>query len=226
MKAHPLDRPVWSALTTQQTHLSLGGALARRFQPEINVFAAVADESEAALRALAALVAPGEHVYTLQATEMTQGGGLVCTHADAGVQMWLRAPIAPADAEGVEDLSLADSAEMCALTALTNPGPFLPGTPRMGRFIGVRRAGKLIAMAGERMAMDDFVEVSGVCVDPASRGLGLAGRLSALVAARIQARGQTPFLHAWKSNAPAITLYRKLGFALRREMCVAVWEKG
>ena len=95
----------------------------------------------------------------------------------------------------------------------------------MGRFIGVRRDGQLAAMAGERMAMDGLVEVSGVCVDPAFRGQGLAMRLSALVAGDIERRGLTPFLHAWKANAPAIALYRKLGFSLRREVNVAVMRR-
>jgi predicted GNAT family acetyltransferase len=54
----------------------------------------------------------------------------------------------------------------------------------------------------------------------------LARRLSAEVAASIQARGEQPFLHAWKSNAAAIALYESLGFELRAEVNVAVLERG
>ena len=59
-----------------------------------------------------------------------------------------------------------DVAEMLALTAATEPGPFLPATIRMGRYLGVREAGRLIAMAGERLQPDGLTEISAVCTDP------------------------------------------------------------
>ncbi|MGH6951577.1 MAG: GNAT family N-acetyltransferase [Vitreimonas sp.] len=222
---HPLDRPVWSALTTLQRSISEGGELARRYRRDVNVFAAALDESEAALRALGELVRPGESVISLQGPEIVAPPGMVIERAELGVQMWRRTAPQESGADDVAMLCVSDAAEMCALAAQTNPGPFLMGTVTMGRFIGVRRDGRLAAMAGERMAMEGLVEVSGVCVDPAFRGQGLAARLSALVAGDIQRRGQTPFLHAWKSNAAAIALYRKLGFDLRREVHVAVLRK-
>jgi predicted GNAT family acetyltransferase len=70
-------------------------------------------------------------------------------------------------------------------------------------------------MAGERFKVPGYTEVSGVCTDPDQRGKGYAGRLSAIVADRIRARGETPFLHAFASNRAAIQLYEKLGFRLR-----------
>jgi hypothetical protein len=38
--AHPLDHPIWSALTTRQQALAEGGALARRYPFAIAPFAA------------------------------------------------------------------------------------------------------------------------------------------------------------------------------------------
>lgn len=76
-------------------------------------------------------------------------------------------------------------------------------------------------MAGERMKQEGFTELSGVCTHPDARGRGLARLLSAWVAARIATRGETPYLHAYASNAAAIELYRSLGFTLHREMHVA-----
>ncbi|MFO1274404.1 MAG: GNAT family N-acetyltransferase, partial [Rubrivivax sp.] len=107
----------------------------------------------------------------------------------------------------------------------TEPGPFLARTHAMGRFIGVREQGRLLAMAGERFRPEGWTEVSGVCTHPEARGRGLARALSAAVSARIQARGETPFLHAWQSNVAAIRLYESLGFVLRCEVDVAVLEK-
>ena len=92
----------------------------------------------------------------------------------------------------------------------------------MGRFLGVRIGGRLAAMAGVRMRFSGHVEVSGVCTHPDFQGRGLGRRLSAAVAEDIAASGRTPFLHAWKSNDLAISLYRSLGFELRREVNVAV----
>ena len=72
------------------------------------------------------------------------------------------------------------------------------------------------------MRFPGYTEVSGVCTHPDFRGRGLARRLSAVVLADIEARGDQAFLHAWKSNGPAITLYESLGFELRTEVNVSV----
>jgi predicted GNAT family acetyltransferase len=134
--------------------------------------------------------------------------------------------LAPAGTE-VEavDLGDADAAEMLALAQLTQPGPFLARTHTMGGFVGVRLGGRLAAMAGERMRFAGCTEISGVCTHPDFRGRGLARRLSALVAQRIQQRGELPFLHAWASNRAAIALYESLGFELRTEVQVAVLQR-
>ena len=110
---------------------------------------------------------------------------------------------------------------MLALATLTEPGPFLPRTHTMGRFIGLRIDGRLAAMAGERMRFPGHVEVSGVCTHPDFRGRGLARTLSAAVAAEIQRRGDQPFLHAWTANTAAIALYESLGFAVRAAVNIA-----
>jgi hypothetical protein len=74
---HLLDRPVWSTLTTHHASLSEGNELARRFLPDINVFASSRDDTPASLRALALLVKPEESVVVLQAPEIVIPPGLV-----------------------------------------------------------------------------------------------------------------------------------------------------
>lgn len=230
---HPLDRPVWASLTTHLAPLSQGGELARRFDREVNLFASARDDDTAeALAALAGLVGPGERVFVLQVPTIAVPPGLVAVKRALGVQMVATRSLeaeaaAPlAHGEPIERLGDSDAADMLALAQLTEPGPFLPRTHTMGAFIGVRAQGALAAMAGERFRLPGYTEVSGVCTHPDHRGRGLARQLSAAVAARIQARGDQPFLHAWKTNTAAISLYESLGFVLRAEVNVAVLERG
>ncbi|MGH8291367.1 MAG: GNAT family N-acetyltransferase [Steroidobacteraceae bacterium] len=221
-----LDRPVWASLSAQHLPLSMGGPLARRYAPDVNLFASACDDTAAALAALTELVQPGERVYLLQVPDIIVPAGLMTIRAAKGVQMvaTLRIKTAMADDEVVE-LTDADAPEMLALAKLTEPGPFLPRTHTMGVFRGIRIDGRLAAMAGERFRFPGYTEVSGVCTHPDFRGRGLARRLSAAVAARIELRGERPFLHAWSSNRPAISLYQSLGFEIRAEVDVKVLER-
>lgn len=222
----PLDNPVWDSLLHRHADLSEGGALARRYAPDVHVFAAIDAPAPEAHAALAALIAPGQSAYLLRRDEIDLPAGFSVALRRPAVQMISIAP--PPSASGLDELfalSEADAQEMLALAELTKPGPFAIRTHRMGRFIGVRREGRLVAMAGERLRPRGFTEVSGVCAHPDVRGQGLARRLTALVVEQILARGETPFLHTWADNAPAIALYRTLGFELRAEMKVLVVKR-
>ena len=120
----------------------------------------------------------------------------------------------------------ADAEDMLALATLTAPGPFLARTNRLGGFVGVRDKGRLVAMAGERMKPGIFTEVSGVCTHPDHRGRGLAGFLMRVVAERIFARGEIPFLHSYASNAGANALYESLGFRTHQSIELTVLRRG
>lgn len=220
-----LDRPVWFSLTTAHRHFSEGDALARRYTSAVNFFASAADDGDEALAALASLVQPGTRVYIMQVPEVVVPPGLVAVKMAKGVQMVASEALSCERGSDIVTLSDDDAPEMLALATLTEPGPFRERTHEMGRFLGVRLDGRLAAMAGERMRFPGYTEVSAVCTHPDFRGRGLARRLSTAVAAAIQARGETPFLHAWKTNHPAITLYETLGFTWRCDVNVAVLER-
>lgn len=218
-----LDHPVWASLQ-HQPHWALGDERARRFKADINRFAASRDASPECLAALAELVQPGDDaIFIAQAPPIVVPPGLVAVKQAPGVQMLATRRLEPDD--GVELLGDADAVEMLALATLTEPGPFLPRTHTMGRFIGIRIEGRLAAMAGERMRFPGHVEVSGVCTHPDFRGRGLARRLSAAVTADIQQRGEQAFLHAWTSNTAAIALYESLGFVTRTTLNIAVLKR-
>jgi ribosomal protein S18 acetylase RimI-like enzyme len=108
-------------------------------------------------------------------------------------------------------LGPADSAEMAELVERTRPGPFAARTVELGGYLGVRREGRLVAMAGWRLQLPGFVEISAVCTDPLERGRGLASRLVRAVAAAARRQGSIPFLHVAEANTGAIRLYESLG---------------
>ena len=219
----PLDRPVWASLTTYHASASEGNELARRFVRDVNLFASSRDETPEAVAALAELVGADESVLVAQVAEIVIPPGLVAVKTAKAVQMVATGGV-PAETarEDIVKLTDADAPEMLALARLTEPGPFLPRTHTMGDFLGIRIDGRLAAMAGERMRFPGYTEVSGVCTHPDFRGRGLARRLSASVLAAIEARGDQAFLHAWKTNHAAITLYESLGFKLRTDVNIAV----
>lgn len=219
---HSLDNPAWSALCSRQKHLARSTGLAQRYDGDYAVFATVVNHSYEPLAALGALIARSGPAIVLEKDPLPPVPDTVVRKHRMGVQMVAEHP-APADPDfAFLELGDADAPEMLALATLTEPGPFFARTHQLGRFIGIRREGRLIAMAGERMKLLDFTEVSGVCTHPDFRGFGLAGKLMRIVAARIAARGEVPFLHAYADNISAIGLYERLGYRRRIDVNVTV----
>lgn len=223
---HVLDRPVWAALKGRQAGIALGDGRALRFAPDYGLFAAAADRSAGSLAALAALVPASGGLALVEAEAPPAVPG---TAAETR-RLWqmVAGGLTPAGAPdfAILDLTEADAPQMLALATLTAPGPFFARTHQLGDFVGVKTAdGTLITMAGERMKPDGFTEVSGVCTHPDHRGRGHAGALMRVVAGRILARGETPFLHSYAHNTGAIALYESLGFCLRREMIMTVLSR-
>jgi ribosomal protein S18 acetylase RimI-like enzyme len=117
--------------------------------------------------------------------------------------------------EKVEALGREDVEEMLVLTELTKPGPFSRRTIEFGQYFGIRHEGRLVAMAGERLRVPGFTEVSAVCTHPEFTGRGYARAVMAKVMQGIVGRGECPFLHAAEENARAIGVYEELGFRVR-----------
>lgn len=222
---HPLDKAIWAALSGPQTAFSEGGSLARRFRTEVSPFGSAADASAASIAALGALVPEDGELWLLEPALPAPPPGIEIVIADMGVQLIAQSFRAEGRAPAIEELGEADAEEMRALALLTKPGPFLPRTHTLGRFLGVRENGRIIAMAGERLKPEGFIEISAVCTHPDYRGRGLGASLTRAVGARILADGLTPFLHTYAANAGAIALYQRLGFAVRCEVPHAVWRR-
>lgn len=223
---HPLDRPIWTALTTRQAHLALEVGGIRRFPSAFAPFAATAEGTAESFARLAALVPEGEPIVLQQAAMIEPPPGLTLIRHAETVQMVARHVPEPASGLEVAVLGPGDAPAMLALAQLTKPGPFARRTHELGRFVGIRHEGQLVAMAGERMKAEAFTEISGVCTHPDHRGRGYAAVLMQHVARDILDRGETPFLHAFADNAGAIALYERLGFVTRWRPMLMVFQSG
>jgi len=214
---HPLDNPAWTSLTGPHETLAERKGRAARYLPDVAPFAALPLEPEPQDWAdLAALAGPGETVV-IAGPLRTPPEGWTVGMSLPGVQMDGSAMVVAPDPEAVV-LGAADVPEMLDLVARTRPGPFLERTRLTGTYLGIRRDGALVSMAGERMHPPGWTEISAVCTDPAFRGHGFGGRLVRAVGAVVRERGDIPMLHASADNVPAIRLYEHLGFTLRQNL--------
>jgi ribosomal protein S18 acetylase RimI-like enzyme len=212
---HPLDNPARAALLGPQAHLTERCGAVLRYAPGISPFVGLPDEpGPEDWTDLAKLIGAGSVAATAGVPVTPPPGWQLLMNVDA-VQLTGELVAALPDAEAIP-LGPADVPEMLDLVARTEPGPFLPRTIELGGYLGIRRGGALVAMAGERLRPPGWAEISAVCTDPAFRGHGLATRLTLAVAAAISARGEQPFLHAASDNVSALRLYESLGFRLRR----------
>ena len=225
---HALDNVIWNALTTRQAVFAEAHAEARRFVPEVASLAGFSEPTKEGYESLKGLLAGrGTIALFLDGPYRERSGWelvgsapllqMVCENGSAAQR-------ADSEPELVE-LSAADSAEMIELTALTKPGPFNKRTHELGTYLGIRRGAKLVAMAGERLKVPGFTEVSAVCTHPDHAGRGYAALLMTEVMRRIRSRGETPFLHVREDNARAIGLYERLGFRRRVVGHLAVLRK-
>jgi GNAT superfamily N-acetyltransferase len=221
-----LDNPIWSALTTDHAQLAVGGELARRYPDEIGPLSGMPEQSDAGYDALGPLAGPGGMVGLFFRETPRPPAGWTLVRGGALHQMVAAQPhgmtiAIPANAE-LRRLTADDAPAMVELATLTEPGPFRLRTMELGTFYGIFEAGRLLAMAGKRMHLPGYVEVSAVCTHPDARGRGYARLLMSRVMEEIVKEGKTPFLHSFADNYGAIRVYESLGFALRQRFELAV----
>jgi ribosomal protein S18 acetylase RimI-like enzyme len=226
---HPLDNVIWQALTTRHTQFAESHEDARRFVREVGPLGAFREHGPHGYESLAGLVGcRGEVGLFLDEPyadrpgwDFVVGAPLLQMIADNGVRE---------EPQHTPDLQLValgnkDSPEMIELTALTKPGPFGTRTHELGTYLGIRKDGRLVAMAGERLKVPGHTEVSAVCTHPEHTGKGYARVLMTEIMRGIRDRGEMPFLHVRGDNARAIEIYKLLGFRERKFGHFAVLRK-
>jgi predicted GNAT family acetyltransferase len=215
---HPLDNVIWKALTTLQSHLGVVNNRAGKFVAEVSILGGSADASNDAYQSLASLVGPGELVgLFLEEVPHLPPPWTVTAFGPMLEMVYERATCRENGRQELTFVRLGsgDVPEMLALTELTKPGPFAERTHEMGEYWGIRENGQLIAMAGERLRLPGYTEVSAVCTHPDHLGRGYATALISMLVRRICERGERPFLHVRADNSRAVQLYENLGFSKR-----------
>jgi ribosomal protein S18 acetylase RimI-like enzyme len=162
------------------------------------------------------LLVPGESVWLVgesypQVPELNFEGTLSC------FEMILPQQIRP-PGPAMEIVPLSDAREMVALTDAVFPGFFRGRTCLMGSYYGVRVDSELAAMGGERLMLDGYTEISGVCTRKEHRGRGLAAAVIWELVRNHRRDGIVSWLHVGSENRHAIELYLRMGFEVVREV--------
>ncbi|MBT1687620.1 GNAT family N-acetyltransferase [Dawidia soli] len=224
---HPLDNPVWSALTTGNKDIALGSDKVKFYRLDISLFAGLVENSADNLLKLHA-IAPGDAgvfgVVSFGNLDIPRSWTIA--HSVPVLQMVCEQPVYRAAATTpMADLSDEHIPQMLALAELTKPGPFRERTIDFGHYQGIFDGTRLVAMAGQRMHATPYAEISAVCTHPDYAGRGYAAQLIINQMKRIVGGGEIPFLHVTTTNERAIKLYESLGFTGRRELVVYFIEK-
>lgn len=222
---HPLDNVIWNALTTRQACFARGAGSARKFVGEVGPLSAFENGEQQGYESLAALIGDNDIAAVFSdGPYKARPGWEWIAGAPLTQMVWAdnHAPARANSSSEMVELGSSDAQEMIELTALTKPGPFGSRTHELGTYLGIRQDGRLVAMAGERLKVPGYTEVSAVCTHPHFLGRGYAGKLMTELMRRIGERGEVPFLHVRADNERAIALYERLGYRIRKKGHFAV----
>jgi ribosomal protein S18 acetylase RimI-like enzyme len=211
-----LNNATWDALHGPQSNIAEKTELACAYMEGYYNFAAIKEDTEKAYKELASIVSPGRIVaisrrdngHPIEYPEWNHLG------TPKGYRMVIETPIKVPDLP-IEKLTIDDAAEMIALTkSSSNTEDLTLNKIEVGDFYGIKDNGRVIAMAGERLQLEDYSEVSGVVTHPDYRKRGYGGGVTLYKCKQIQKMGKTPFLGVWETNTGAVRLYQKLGFKI------------
>jgi ribosomal protein S18 acetylase RimI-like enzyme len=226
---HPLDNVIWTALTSEQANFAEANQLAGRFPADVGPLAGLKEPNAQGFNFLADLLNQGEAAALFLDEPHEAPTGFTVVAKAPLLQMVQEEPTPcpeePPSADQFTELGVDDIPDMLTLTRLTQPGPFGTRTRELGSYFGIRRSGSLVAMAGERLHVSGYREVSAVCTHPQHRGHGYAAALMQAVMAGMRARKEIPFLHVRADNDQAVGLYERLGFRRRLLLHLVVLRK-
>ncbi len=221
-----LDNPVWEALSSKQSHFNTGNEILKYFPADIAPFIAIQRWDEKWLKILSDQIPSQRSFSILTAQKPVLPPSLEISFTTPLYQMYcpLLKPVADPGII-IHRLTDDDIPKMLELTAITKPGPFYKRTIDFGNYIGIFDNGKLVAMAGDRLSINGYTEISAICTHPDHLGKRYASYLITHACERIIQDGNTPFLHVRTDNLRAIEVYKKMGFTIRADIYFAIFRK-
>ncbi|MBC5839387.1 GNAT family N-acetyltransferase [Flavobacterium muglaense] len=210
---HKLDNPVWYSLAESHEKLAITYNKTHFYNPEycaFGAFNAVANDPQDLV--LYAKTVPSFFIFgakPILPESLYVKDELLC------YQMIVKQPIVISYVDEITKLNQSHRPELLVLVKIVYPEYFKSKTADLGNYYGIFKDHQLVAITGERMQMDDFIEVSAVITHPDHTGEGYAKQLVAHTANAILKQNKTPFLHVATANNSAIKLYEKLGFNTR-----------
>lgn len=217
---YKLDNPVWYSLVESHKNLAFNYNTTRFYHPEYCAFGAFNELSnnEDDLLAYAKLV-PSFFIFGAKPNlpkSLQFKDELLC------LQMIVSNKIKLTYIDEIVKLDESHRPALLALVQIVYPEYFKSKTADLGNYYGIFKNNQLVAITGERMQMDDFIEVSAVITHPEHTGKGYAKQLVAYTANAILEQNKIPFLHVAEANIGAVKLYEKLGFITRIKM--SIWQ--
>jgi GNAT superfamily N-acetyltransferase len=212
---------MWSALSGP--HRSLAGRLddLMWYPPSIAPFVAVPTADVVPDLTSAHRHGLADQAYFVGACPTSLPDGWRFVSSSYILQMFPTAAIPEVGEDAGIVLGQTDRVAMRELMQIAFPDFFRERTAELGLYLGIYDGARLIAMAGERLALPGLQEISGVCTHPDFAGRGNARRLTRALLSRHHRRGVRSFLHVSEGNAGARRLYDSMGFVVRAslQMC-------
>lgn len=210
-----LDNPAWHALTETHACFAIGNSQFKRYHPEIVLFAGF-DRSHKNITTQFDQVAGLQDSFFLFDDFPALPANYQVETVVECLQMVCEKPVGANITDEIIELNEKDTDAMFALVSEVFPGYYLPQTRLLGAYFGIFYNGQLVSMAGERLRMNGFTEISAVVTHPAYAGRKYAQQLVSYLNDKNMQEGITPFLHTGSGNQRAISIYELLGYKKRR----------
>jgi GNAT superfamily N-acetyltransferase len=222
----PLDNPIWESLSHFHQPYNEGGNRLKYFIPDVSPFVAMQHWEEEDKNYLTAHLPADRNFFYIISDPILLPDTCEVVFTTPLYQMVCNKHVPyTVSAMEIRTLGKEDIPRMIELTALTKPGPFNQRTIEFGNYIGIFEGDRLAAMAGERLKLNNYTEISAICTHPDFLGKGYAASLLSVAASRIDQTGAVPFLHVRCDNERAISMYEKAGFEIRCKMNFAIFRK-
>ena len=215
-----LDNPVWFSLSETHQNFAVDYGSVKFYHPDYCPFGgfekgnAIAKSIDEYSEMVDSFFIVGEKPELSNLLKLNKE--LVC------LQMIVCNPIDIAINDPIVKLTDEHIDALYELVNLVQPGYFKKKTALLGNYYGIFKNEELVAVTGERMQMNDFIEVSAVVTHPNHTGKGYAKQLVTHTVNEIFKQNKIPYLHVIEDNIGAIQLYEKLGFTIRRK--ISFWN--